>query len=123
MIDARELRLGNLINNEQRTEVIRFVDKWRVQCYLINDKEENVTYVPINLIKPILLTEEWLIKFGFKVWGGANVFADKDNFWVMEKGEEEECFYCDHLELNIKHVHQLQNLYFSLTNKELTIKK
>tara|TARA_R110000796_G_scaffold141528_2_gene257950 strand:- start:111 stop:479 length:369 start_codon:yes stop_codon:yes gene_type:complete len=120
---AKELRLGNYVNNEQRTEVIDGIDPYRVQCHLLSDKTRETLYeVPLQFIKPILLTEDWLLKFGFKVekenkyltyiLGNITTY-NQDNVWWVD-------LYWDYLEL--KYVHQLQNLYFALTNKELTIK-
>lgn len=88
-------------------------------------------------ISPILLTEEWLLKFGFEL-------SDNDlyslgfiqnllcfPFWFrIEKSLEcnlEIVNKCDdeitsiHI-INIKYVHQLQNLYFAITGYELEIK-
>ena len=70
--------------------------------------------------KPIPLTEEWLIKFGFDnslvkdifLALGYNVIYDEGKYYFRYYG----------LTVEVKHVHQLQNLYFALTNEELTIK-
>lgn len=75
---------------------------------------------------PIPLTEEWLIKFGFNENGcillgidtsfhllqitsnlDVNVYDINDNFVCLK---------------SIKYVHELQNLYFALTESELKIK-
>lgn len=73
----------------------------------------------------IPLTEEWLVKFGFKKVDEDWMLLEREGFSISW---ENECIslcsgvYCsegskyDH----IKHVHQLQNLYFILTEKELT---
>jgi hypothetical protein len=98
----------------------------------------------IELIEPIPLTEEWLIKFGFeKSIDGFEMSKDitirNNNGWVKEmvffqiddglcgvslrdiydSGEKETYV----IEIDIEYVHQLQNLYFALTNIELTIKE
>jgi len=74
-------------------------------------------------IKPIPLTEEWLIKFGFQDntirIGEMQIIFDED-YGSYYLGDEQEIGLNPDLE--IKHVHQLQNLYFALTNEELTIK-
>ena len=82
--------------------------------------------------KPIPLTEEWLLKFGFEYryagWFEMRSRFNGDyfemNFHIITKeihllqdsGRKYEVHLC-----NIKHVHQLQNLYFALTGEELTI--
>ena len=82
-----------------------------------------------NDIKPIPLTEQWLIDFRFK----------KDNngyYWIEFKEDctlrvcdgsveiwpADGCTYGHCVELFCPQVHYLQNLYFSLTGEELTIK-
>lgn len=73
---------------------------------------------------PIPLTEEWLTKFGFEK------LTDRayDRFLKQEK-EFSMCiewtvsgsYKLDYYLTEIRHVHQLQNLYFALTGEELTI--
>ena len=65
--------------------------------------------------KPIPLTEEWLLKFGFEhkllVW-------EYNNFCITGCFTYGYCLngYClDNLFPRFKYVHQLQNLYFTLT--------
>lgn len=84
----------------------------------------------IKFIEPIELTEEWLKKCGFKKNGNyywislANLKAELhveifgEYLVFIIKSD-----FCDLILDPIKPVHQLQNLYFALTNKELTIKK
>jgi hypothetical protein len=86
---------------------------------------------------PIPLTKEWLAKFGFKYdkTGDLSIMLNSPDthlFFVKAK----EWFYPNILSepeysnmstscvgINrIQHVHQLQNLYFALTGKELEIK-
>lgn len=68
-------------------------------------------------INPILLTEEWLIRFGFKKCGELYI-KNQIEIWYNEPTKR---FY--HTEQNIgvntNYVHQLQNLYFALTWEEL----
>ncbi len=75
--------------------------------------------------EPILLTEEWLLKFGLKYNGymysnGSNLVISKDVSWFglyMERHEDDVKFDCP------KYIHQFQNLYFALTGEELKINK
>jgi hypothetical protein len=96
-----------------------------------------IDYVAVYC-EPIPLTEEWLLKFGFEK-GNHNWFrlyfdydnlADSDCFTynINSKMLCLESFYDGEkkgsiqlLSLGEKHVHQLQNLYFALTNEELKI--
>lgn len=73
-------------------------------------------------IIPIILTEKWLSDFGFDEWASENWKKKDDksdwppkwNYYLPYKNLS---LYCGNA--NIKYVHQLQNLYFSLTGKEL----
>jgi hypothetical protein len=70
--------------------------------------------------KPIPLTEEWLLKFGFDDLGTYGY--GRGNFHICLH-ENEFYFPINNRKVFIKHVHQLQNLYFALTGEELTIDK
>lgn len=89
-------------------------------------------YLEYDEIEVIPLTEEWLLKFGFVKDNNGNYWIDlqthylelipSNSYWypvyaqVPEMSSEEE----QSVSLNrIKNVHQLQNLYFTLTGQEL----
>ena len=85
-----------------------------------------------DLVKPIPLTEEWLLKKKKKKGILRILKTDLHLQWCShEKGLYLSTDIGDgsitdpdtHIEGNFKHVHQLQNLYFALTNEELTIKQ
>jgi len=92
-----------------------------------------------EMFQPILLTEEWLLKFGFETRLINNCFLEyylsctppkykKDyvlRWW--DANNERRIFWSPVLSGTIHHfpckyVHQLQNLYFALTGNELEIK-
>lgn len=116
---ATELRLGNLFINSQGG--IQEVTTAHLE-YLLNDSFE-----PNNEgMNPIPLTEEWLLKFGFdktkdrrKYVGyiGEYFFYKENETWRIELGGRDETIL-----IEIKYVHQLQNLYFAMTGDEPTIK-
>lgn len=68
-------------------------------------------------IQPIPLTEEWLIDHKF---GKDELFPSSYNVGGELITQIEELFYA-HPMVRLKYVHQLQNLYFSLFGKELTL--
>ena len=78
-----------------------------------------------ELVEPIPLTKEWLLKFGFKYkemyYESEYLTALNDCFIVVERVTG--FFYVDAPNNEIKYVHQLQNLYFALTGEELEIKE
>jgi hypothetical protein len=83
--------------------------------------------------KPIPLTEEWLLKFGFeenRIIIGESLWLELDfnsptyphyNIFVKQLNTD---LMIDSvlMDIELKHVHSLQNLYFALTNEELIIK-
>src|SRR5690606_14147060 len=111
MIQPQEMRLGNLIM-EPYDNMVEGGDS-------ITDDEVNGK--PTDYFIPIPLTEEWLIKLGFhEIFGVYAVYGREINLKLMD-GYWDVSFQGKHVSL-IKHVHQLQNLYFALTDQELTLK-
>ena len=75
----------------------------------------------------IPLTEEWLVKFGFKIKDGRAMIGELEAPFYDYKldlftNSDVNNIYCyKDFRKQIKYVHQLQNLYFALTGEELTI--
>jgi hypothetical protein len=129
MIDAKELRIGNLIY-DAFDDVLPVDYIYKDVIGLLNgaggtDKYQDNPIISgdINDLKPIPLTEEWLTKFGFEY--------DKENELYFKKppGENRSDFilfdyefYFDWCNTELKHVHRLQNLWFERYNEELSIK-
>lgn len=100
-----------------------------VQVYDFDRKEiqhtdEGTKPLAIRRFDPIPLTEEWLLKFGFKK--SKNRYELK--CFSLGKYPKDGSIYLTHTSNNdmytdILFVHQLQNLYFALTGSELTIKE
>lgn len=108
-MEAKELRMYNYIHkNGEIYEV------WE-ETFSDIAYDRNIKW------EPIVLTEDWLIRFGFKKdilpYFGSLIF-EKDgitldhDFVLMDIDKRVE----------IKYVHQLQNLYFALTGEELQLK-
>lgn len=129
-----ELRIGNYLtlfeNDILKIEQIKKdCDNYQgYAIYFTNGDSSSLVYD--DSLKPIPLTEEWLIRFGFK-YEGRDYFAIetflKEDF-VITREQDSFCFpYEDYVgndvDTYIKYAHQLQNLYFALTGKELTIKQ
>lgn len=112
---ANELRIGNLIYDDRKSEV---------QVYSL-DTEINHDDLT-SQYAGILLTEEWLLKLCFEQGYNDSFFKIKlsaselhinpDNGVVWIYNPVGEAFNNPQL---IEFVHQLQNLYFALTGKEL----
>lgn len=107
---AEELRIGNYILLDGGKHKIR------------RDTLINILRGVSNL-KPIPLTEEILLKCGFKHKG--NGFYEILGCFIELCNVGDEFYYCGFKGKsigNIKHLHQLQNLYYCLTGEELNIK-
>lgn len=140
-----ELRIGNLVrlnfNSYHELEVDGYLNDnnniWIVKRIeddgdiSIYNKIENLFEFERNEnIEPITLTEEWLIRLSFSVitqnsagkrYGYVinGIFSSDLTFVYWTTTKLKGRFFRSDLEL--KHVHQLQNLYFALTNKELKL--
>lgn len=127
MIKANELRLGNIIEYPEYSAslTIEQIDKLNV----------NIVY-KLKDCKPIPITEELLIKFGcvklnnsmfrfgkFTFQGtSTDDGGDLHNKIITSRKAIKVCFEGKYFR-TIEYIHSLQNLYFALTNEELTIKE
>jgi hypothetical protein len=113
MIQPQELRIGNYVFDIdgdvfQVGEILDIGVKFKKTS--LSSRYEK--------IYPILLTEEILLKCGFLK---DDNFYHLNNIWISNFYEN--YFSLDGFdETKIKHIHQLQNLYFDLTGEELTFK-
>ena len=124
-MEANELRIGNYVQYEEQL------------FYAI---EDGIDIDAASIYHPIPLTEEWLVKFGFKkekvndLYDSAfirshvlqsELYLRPSNeggyYWGFNTPDalNQEFYDCK----PIKYVHQLQNLYFSFTGKELKRKE
>ena len=114
MIQSNELRIGNYVYSSD------FVIKSYSPQGLFNLMGDiDDCY---NNIKPIPLTEQWLINFRFEnislgEWQKEDILLDNE---YTDKGIWNIGENYQRLNIDVIHVHQLQNLYFALTNKELS---
>lgn len=117
-MEIKELRVGNLVADGSKiTEVTTgMLSNWEV---LNRD---------FGGYQPIELTEDWLIRFGFEKnkiplntpGKTLNILAVVNGDYFINLDDVLGSFY----DLNcIKYAHQLQNLYFALTNEELKLKE
>jgi hypothetical protein len=143
---ANELRIGNYVTDDDGVSIysVARVETWN------NGDDFNVYVLELGRkerylegdFKPITLTEEWLLKFGFNkiVYDSEetgysveyNLEVNKDIFisylddfscaiFASEERRSKDFGVLPKWEA-IRYVHQLQNLYFALTGEELTFK-
>lgn len=120
---AKELRIGNWVNGMFNTNDGLIEKPFQISHIVISEIAEGVSdYTPIPL------TEEWLVKFGFvKDHSYDDVYFDINvvNRWLtindnqFHISDDRLSVVDDEYWTDIYYVHQLQNLYFALTNKEL----
>ena len=67
-------------------------------------------------LEPLILTEEALLNFGFKIDRQYQCDFASIGVFTISFGEN---FFYDYT--NLKYVHQLQNLYYAITQRELTV--
>jgi len=132
---ASDLRIGNFVYD---------IDYYQIEVRALNLGgvfDDNGTWFDVDFCEPIPLTEEWLLKFGFEFLDlyfnegipvkdyGINITKCNTveklsvSNWDMNISIGDYYSGEDYvLDRDIKHVHQLQNLYFALTGEELKIK-
>lgn len=116
---ASELRIGNFVEFDG--------EESKIESISLGVKSGHVVYLEcygdlilFDHLEPIPLTEEWLVKFGFE---------EKDGYFTKNKDDIYNNYTDNSFDyvingiviIEIKHVHQLQNLYFALTGEELKI--
>ena len=118
---AKELRIGNLIfknNDIYEISSLFFVD--------LHDGLIRESYNNNYDIKPIPITEEWLLKFGFikdMAWTYSIELINNNRlvYYLGEKGWSiGHKNYSDFT--NLIYIHEVQNLYFAITGTELKLK-
>ena len=114
-MNANELRIGNYVH-----ESISNLDgKVCIDILRILDKKPSDAYLSIPL------TEDWLVKFGFELLCEKSdgfkqtVYSMQKPSWTLAKLEKGWGVGFWQGGQDLIYVHQLQNLYFALTNKEL----
>jgi hypothetical protein len=133
-MEAKELRIGNLVYYLCEDSLATPTEWNEVSTIDVNDLviiESGIS----DKYSPIPLTAEWLLKFGFEennkyftFYIRAHVFIfldDENRFGVAYENEEyEDCGGDEEWFIyipNIDFVHQLQNLFFALTGKEIKL--
>jgi hypothetical protein len=129
MIDAKELKVGNLVfvtgsgyskGQEVRMRLIKRIDGLRTFengdafAYFGDDRVSclNIRSVPV--------TSENILNCGFEEVGLSENVYRKDNLRIyLNKDDSTVLFKMNDSDIDVSSVHQLQNLYFALTGREL----
>jgi len=127
---SNELRIANWIEFEGKHFQVTSIDDDTPNGWY-GRMRGNRTEYNLSNFKPIPLTEEWLLKFGFEPHGGIHFRTIRYSAYIAI-GNDGSCGLYNSLShfnrgssynqlIDVEYVHQLQNLYFALTGEELTI--
>jgi hypothetical protein len=114
---STELRIGNLVEFDNGTDY-----------ELIEITAEDLKHIESGVYFPIPLTSEWLLKMGFEddSYGNYRKYITEYAWFTVsidrKTGAIREYVSIDYYEINppCEYVHQVQNIYYYLTGKELT---
>jgi hypothetical protein len=126
---AQDYRIGNLVQidyDDRVFEIHTISDTYPT----LNTPEFGIGVVEWYNIKPIKITEYWLLNFGFELnedegdvkYYEKNTIGIKmddclDFYCYIKSYKSNSCFFVKQLEF----VHELQNLFYALTKEELKI--
>jgi hypothetical protein len=121
MINANELRIGNLVEYKITDKFDERKEWWEVSKIDADDIHW-LSKVDTNDddFRAIPLTEEWLLKCGFVENCYQDRFENKFIHVQCNKIRGKTELWIENIP-HIKYLHQLQNLYFALTGEELQI--
>ena len=126
-MEAKELRIGNYVL-DRGGKILR-IDWWEninkvCMDMNINGQKVHPLTEHAEYCQPIPLTEQWLLDFGFETTSIRTYeLPNTRGLVIVSKMKGEFLIKLNKNSIWIKHVHQLQNLYFALTGEELTLKK
>ena len=120
---TKELRLGNYI------EDVFDIKRYEVRQLDLEDFSAMLNYRNSNhqnTYKPVKLNNEWIKSFGFENSKTQDKFFTKDNTIGISTADDkfrfiQGNFVCQIVLREIEFVHELQNLYYAITNVELSV--
>ena len=122
-----ELRILNYVYYRDKVRKIIAIFNEQRNSIELEGYKTRIDLLRYNPPTPIALTEQWLKDAGFE-WNEVMDGWLIDDFFINKSTEESVCigFVDWGINLNyikLHYVHSLQNLYFALAEKELTITK
>lgn len=141
MISAKDLRIGNAVSYYDGSHIgeilgIKYCDFSSTNEVVVSIKGGGYTKTTLEDLQPVILTESELEKLGIKKQYQENPFKE-GKYTLNEDGSRYYSWVkgCFNLEMDkdgkfmfevyshyipLDYVHQLQNLFYLLTNEELT---
>jgi hypothetical protein len=130
-MEANELRIGNTITHQNNNGIylVTVLETLKNGVNVKTNLQLGEWFLRYEEVEGTPLTEEWLLKFGFNKRDGKYEISACKSFLFLRRSymggfyygiNSSDCSFCEFDDvIAIKHVHQLQNLYFALTGKEL----
>ena len=133
MISANELRIGNYIQSGTGIYNVISISHYKDSTDIITVSNDGVVIPYPCFYKGIKITKEWLLKFGFIYSNCGNndyltflcpeslyylqtdVRNDSNKFSILYRSDNDLIDFS----IELLYVHELQNIYFSLTKNEL----
>jgi len=115
-----ELRIGNYVYDADN-DAMQIAEIFKEGCSFIGSNIKNIH----SSIKPIPLTEEWLLKFGFELIKGGIGWDSfvKNNVTIYKVPTSKGFLFGFRYSVDnytyLRTVNAIQNLYYALTNTEL----
>ncbi|WP_126654099.1 hypothetical protein [Chryseobacterium aureum] len=122
MIAPQELKIGSLVYIPETGQILPITAINMDLGVIVNRSLRMLSY---NEIEPIELTEDWLLKLSFEkkeVYVAGVMYDGWLNFsFHLDINHIKNTFFYHWMggNIEIKYVHQLQNIYFALTGEEL----
>jgi hypothetical protein len=117
-IKSNELRIGNLARYSEGGTIFKICDIYNNGLGVENLTEK--TWIEISEFEPIPISEELLLKAGFIKGDTGNIYLYANRYHKIEISSSLNKVWLSDTKIeHIKHIHQLQNLYFALTGEEL----
>ena len=130
-MEVKDLRIGNFVKSTFDDLICEILDIYAHQgddVYCSHKYGQDLLDVKYG-IEPILLTEEFFLKNGFKKDPMITQYGKEiDEFLISYIVGVNGCLLsiqgkkCQFYKYGIKYIHELQNAYYYLTNQELEIK-
>lgn len=138
MIDSKQLRLGNIVQVKICDGIVDSIHE-----HMLTFKNINGGFCPIINVSPKRIDDDILKKFGFECIETKKVSIMKVEYiskkyvfggWMTIEKEDQDIdaelsfdvnddlfdvFFNEHFITTIEHVHELQNLYFTIKKEEL----
>ena len=113
---TNEYRIGNYVSRDGNIMKVVVINERGLSLELVEKATGQQTNSGRTV--PMLLTEEWLVRLGYTkcLFIGDNFEKNGHRVW-----KRNDIFLCDKNGIVIKHVHKLQNLHYTLKDKEITL--